>query len=44
MDMGLSKYGVDQCRFAVINVGNDRDIPDIDPTFIGLEGSGNRKS
>jgi hypothetical protein len=37
MNMGLSEHGVDQCRLAMIDVGDDRDIPNIAPALIGLE-------
>jgi hypothetical protein len=37
MDMGLSEHGVDQCRLAVVDVGDDRDISDIAPALLGIE-------
>ena len=37
MNMGLSEHGVDQCRLAMVDVGDDRDIPNIAPALIGLE-------
>jgi hypothetical protein len=37
MDMGLSEYGIDECRLAMVDVGDDRDIPNIAPALIGLE-------
>ena len=37
MDMGLSEHGVNECRFAMVDVGDDRDIPDIAPSVRGLE-------
>ena len=37
MDMGLSEYGVDQCRFAMVDVGDDRDVSNIAPALFGFE-------
>ena len=34
MDMGLAEHGVDQCRFAMVDVGDDGDIPDIASTVL----------
>jgi hypothetical protein len=37
MDMGLSEYGVDERGFAVIDVGDDGNIPNIGPTLFRIE-------
>jgi hypothetical protein len=37
MDMGLSEHGVDQCRLPMVDVGDDRDIPNIVPALFGIE-------
>ncbi|CUS32497.1 hypothetical protein COMA1_10655 [Candidatus Nitrospira nitrosa] len=34
MDVSLAEYGIDQGRFAVIDVGDDRDIADIAATVL----------
>ena len=35
MDMGLSEHGIDQCRLAMVDVGDDRDISNIAPAVVG---------
>jgi hypothetical protein len=35
MDMGLSQDGIDQRSFAVVDVGDDGDVPDIVPAVVG---------
>ena len=37
VDMGLSEYRVDQCRFAMVDVGDDRDVSNIAPALFGFE-------